>query len=464
MLRSDLAPPEERVADQNITRAVELLFLTCKGVTSQQLDVETHEGIVQLAGCTDNLLARERAEAIAKEVRGVRGVVNAIEVRTQPVPDAVLLRSVQQALHDNAATADYPVHCRVQQGEVTVEGTVHSWAEQQLVLQVLRGVRGVRQIHPRLQLHPQPEAAPVHLVARLRTLLAWDLRLKSDLVSIEPVGHGVRVSGQVGSLAEREQLLHLAYAAGAAHIDASGLTVAAWALDPHLRPPRAVPQADGAIEQAVRDALRLDPRVAPFVATLQVNVRQGQVTLFGTVGHLQAHHAAAQDAGNVVGVVGVENHLLVRSHYLASDDETRQRVAAALARDAYVGRCAFAVSVHDGHVRLAGEVASPADQIRAGEVAAGIRGVAAVDNRVQVAPAAPAAPPEPDAELAQRLHTHFYWSAPLHDQDIDVQVRHGCVTLSGTVDTRLTRERATEEALLCGAREVHNHLRLAGAP
>ena len=77
----------DHVTDAAITAAVELYFLTKKGVPAHLIDVTTHEGIVQLTGITDNLLARERAEEIALLVRGVRGVVNELLISTPDVPD-----------------------------------------------------------------------------------------------------------------------------------------------------------------------------------------------------------------------------------------------------------------------------------------------------------------------------------------------------------------------------------------
>ena len=98
--------PVERVADADITAAIELLFLTKKGVNAHLMDVTTREGIVELTGYSDNLLARERAEEIALAVRGVRGVINELLVRTPDVADARLLTDVEQALTDDAATND----------------------------------------------------------------------------------------------------------------------------------------------------------------------------------------------------------------------------------------------------------------------------------------------------------------------------------------------------------------------
>jgi osmotically-inducible protein OsmY len=66
-----------------------------------------------------------------------------------------------------------------------------------------------------------------------------------------------------------------------------------------------------------------------------------------------------------------------------------------------------------------------------------------------------------DYILEQRIRNHYYWSSLLHDQDINVMVQDGRVTLTGTVDTTLERKRAVEEAFACGALDINNHLHVA---
>jgi osmotically-inducible protein OsmY len=77
----------KHVADADITAAIERFSLTQKGVAAHLIDVVTHEGIVLLTGLTDNLLSRERAEEIALNLRGVRGVVNELLISTPDVAD-----------------------------------------------------------------------------------------------------------------------------------------------------------------------------------------------------------------------------------------------------------------------------------------------------------------------------------------------------------------------------------------
>lgn len=460
---------EEHLADADITAAIELLFMLKKGVTSHLVEVTTHEGIVVLSGFTDNLLARERVAEAAKAVRGVRRVVNELLIRTPDVPNAELQRRVVRALQNDPAVRRYRVRSYANDGEVTLEGTVHTWAEELLVLRALRGVPGVRHVHNRLVVHGGPAmAADEDIAAHIQNCLAWDLRVKSPLVCIEADHGAVRLTGTVGTAAEYDHVLATAHRAGATSVDAAQLQVAPWALDKVLRHQRYAPKADEDVAQAVRDALRYDPRCQPDTPTVQVE--DGTVTLTGAVGNLRARRAAGQDARNVLGVRDVHNLLQVHPSKPVDDDVIQQQVKAALAADAYLAGHDLLVGVEHGRVQVGGSVDSHFDQQRAAEVASGITGVVALENHVGVAQAL-AQPgdeeddptdlegPATDLALEQRIRRHFYWSALLHDQEIEVRVDNGRATLTGTVDTWLERQRAAADARDCGARDVNNHLR-----
>ncbi|MBC6990544.1 BON domain-containing protein [Hymenobacter sp. BT491] len=472
--------PEERLADADITAAIELLFRMKKGVSAHFIHVATDRGLVKLTGSTTSLLSRERAEEIAKAVRGVRGVINELLVRTPVVPDADLLSNVEKALAQDPATADYNVRCFVHDGTVLTEGTVQSWAEQQLVLQVLKSVHGVRQIENRLHIRGgELTNSDDEITAQIRALLEWDIRVKSTLVTVR-TDHGVvHVAGTVGTAAERDHVLAVAYMAGATRVEARDLFVAYWALDKELRNQKFASKADEDIAQAIRDMFGYDPRVRAFEPGAHVSVHDGVATLSGVVSSLAAKRAAGEDAANVVGVFDVRNLLQVRAYYPSPDAAIQRNIKAALARDAFVGHYGFTVNVSNGKAQLYGTVHSHSDQERAEDVAAGVNGVIEVDNHLQVFAAEHFTPAvaaigegdvpihleniEPDHVLEKRLRNHYYWSARLHDQDINLLIRDGRVTLTGTVDSLIDRKTAATEAYACGARDVNNHLHLRGA-
>ena len=453
------------VSDNAITAAVELFFLTEKGVSAHLIDVSTHEGIVRLTGITDNLLARARAEEITLAVRGVRGVVNELLISTPDVPDAELNAHLATALADDPATADYNVQATATDGVVTVTGMVQSWAEKQLVLRVARGVRGVRRLHfDNLVIQwGEVQNSDEEITTQIRELLDWDIRVHSALVEIRTYDRVVHLAGTVGSAAEKAQVIATAHQAGARSVEAHDLTVAYWALSPELRSHKYADRSDADIATAVRDAFLYDPRVLSYQPTIVVH--NGIVTLSGAVPNLRARQNAERDARDVVGVWDVHNLLKVRTTRFIPDLNVTRSIEQALARDPYLGFFDFSVYVRNGKASLYGQVGSHFEQQQAGDVAAGVNGVADLTNWVTVA-ASPGFDgfevyqPRPNADfaLAERIRTRWFWSSSLHNQDIEVLVEKGRATLTGTVATWLDREQAAHDAYNVGARYVENDL------
>jgi len=458
----------EHVADSDITAAVELFFITQKGVAAHLIDVATHAGIVRLTGITDNLLSRERAEEIALALRGVQGVVNELIISTPDVPDEALQHDAARALDADPATSDYNVRAAAAGGVLTLSGAVQSWAEKELVLRVVRGVRGVRRVEAD-ELHVrwgENVNSDEQITTQIRELLDWDIRVRSTLVEVRTEDRRVQLWGTVGTAAEKAHVVTIAYQAGATAVEARDLFVASWASSSALRPDQAVEHSDADIAQAVLDAFRFDPRVLAYQPV--VTVHRGLVTLSGTVSNLRARQDAERDARHVVGVWDVQNLLRVRSTRFIPDLHIGQTIKEALARDPYVGFREFTVFVQNGKASLYGLVNSQFEREQAGDVASGVNGVAALDNWVKV-PDSPgfdgyhtySARPSADFTLAQRIRNRLFWSASLHGHDLTVEVKKDRATLSGTVATWLDRERAAREAYAAGARHVDNELLVA---
>ncbi|GAB3868370.1 hypothetical protein GCM10028824_13060 [Hymenobacter segetis] len=467
---------QEHVADADITAAIETLFLSSRGVTAHLIDVTTLHGVVELTGFTDSLLSKQRAMDIALAVRGVRSVVDELEIRTPELSDAELRRDVERALAHDPATNDYKLSCTVANGTVTVSGVVQTWQEKQLVLRGVRGVRGVRRLDTgNLKVRGgEIMNSDEEISTEIREVLDWDIRVNSALVEVHTTDKQVHLSGTVGSAAEKERIIDVAYQAGAARVDAHDLFVAYWAVVGDLRREKFAHRPDEEVAKAVRDTFRYDPRVLSYEPS--VLVHNGYVTLTGTVSNLRAKLDAEQDARHVVGVWDVQNRLKVRPPHPLPDAVIRQNVKDALARDPYVSDFDFMVLVYNGKVYLDGRVGNHFEQEHAADVAAGITGVAEVANRLEVTgttcatgvrpygrPAAglhPTPIADPDYALAERIRRRHYWSAGLYHQDVNVKVENGVATLTGTVDTWFDREQAGFEAYEAGARFVNNELQV----
>jgi osmotically-inducible protein OsmY len=113
--------------------------------------VGCHDGIVELTGSVDNLLAKDRAVAVTEVVKGVRAVSDRIRVEPMARADFDTKRDVRDALSWDPTTKTYPVNVDTAGGVVRLTGAVDSWAERRLAERQARGVRGANKVHVTVQ-------------------------------------------------------------------------------------------------------------------------------------------------------------------------------------------------------------------------------------------------------------------------------------------------------------------------
>ena len=78
---NDRIKADKYVDDAWITAKVKTLILKDEGVKGLDVNVETHKGVVQLAGWVNTPSQIAQAEKIALSVEGVKGVRNALEIK-----------------------------------------------------------------------------------------------------------------------------------------------------------------------------------------------------------------------------------------------------------------------------------------------------------------------------------------------------------------------------------------------
>ncbi len=74
----------ENLDDTAITSAVKAKLAAEKASTLTRVSVETVQGTVHLSGIVETTALRERAAATARQVQGVRAVVNKLKVQASP--------------------------------------------------------------------------------------------------------------------------------------------------------------------------------------------------------------------------------------------------------------------------------------------------------------------------------------------------------------------------------------------
>ncbi len=77
-------------SDKKMRESILAFFAADKRTKSVDLRVGVMNGIAHLAGTVDSLMIRNSAEEIARNVKGIRGVVNRIDAPGAPNPSRVI--------------------------------------------------------------------------------------------------------------------------------------------------------------------------------------------------------------------------------------------------------------------------------------------------------------------------------------------------------------------------------------
>lgn len=477
------AHAQEDLTDRTISDKIEDEMFVDRGVLSHRIDVMTADGVVTLRGEVDNILAKERALRIAETVKGVRSVVNRIEVDPSDYRlDPDIQSDIEAALLSDPAAESTEVQASVTDGAVTLTGTVDSYRERELVNTVVKGVRGVTAVTDNIMIEYDSPRTDREIEHEVEQTLSWDVHVDDEQIETD-VGDGVvTLTGTVGSAAEKRLARNDAWVRGVEDVDDSGLVVSRWARDAALRGDKYVVKPADELIAAVNDAMLYDPRVNSF--EVDVEATGNAVTLRGKVDNLAAKRAAAEDARNTVGVAMVDNHIKVRLDTPPEDETLESNIDASLRRSTYVDRFDLQVNVIDGTAHLYGTVDSFFEKNRADELASRVRGVVEVENHLTVsmdddpyiynpyvdlgyvidggwigAPVPSAS--LTDSQIENSIESELWWSPFVDADDVKVDVDDGIATLTGVVDSWSELAAATENAYEGGAMRVDNDLIVA---
>jgi osmotically-inducible protein OsmY len=141
-------------------------------------------------------------------------------------------------------------------------------------------------------------------------------------------------------------------------------------------------RTDTEIAQAAVAALKWHTVVPDDHVTL--TVKDGWITLSGTVAWQYQKDAAVRATRDLTGVKGVTNTIRVEPHVRTTD--IRDKIEAAFKRSAAIDARRINVSAQDSKVILSGTVHSWAERLEAERAAWAAPGVAQVDDRLAVVP------------------------------------------------------------------------------
>ena len=213
-------------------------------------------------------------------------------------------------------------------------------------------------------------------------------------------------------------------------------------------------QDDRRLKADVLAQLAFDPSIQ--AEKIGVAVRDGIVTLSGTVNGFWQKDAAEQAAGRVRGVRAITEEIAVRlpDDCRRDDADIAAAVLDRLAWDPALPPGAVGVTVSSGVVTLSGQLDHAWQRAIAESHVRHLRGVTGLASQVELAA------PAPPAHLLRDIRVALNRTV-LRDENIDVHVAGGAVHLTGSVASWHDRALAAQTALAApGATSVMNDIRV----
>jgi hyperosmotically inducible protein len=328
------SPAPAAVSDAWITAKTKISLMTNEGLAdASAINVDTNEGVVTLHGKVATADEKARAEEIARGIDGVKSVHDVLQVVPRGAEKAVkasdneIKDRVQKALHDVPALRDSSISvASVNNGVVVLSGKASSVADHLQAVQVTNAVPGVRRVESEVQ-------SPDRLADE-------DIRQEQSRQPTAGIKRGITDTAR-----------------------------------------------DMWITSDVK--LRLAADEATPATDINVDTRNGIVTLFGVVPSQAAKSAADADARKVNGVARVVNELEIvpRSEQKtieAHDDQLKDRIEHQLDARSDLKGTDIDVDVKNGIARLTGTVDSEQQRIQAALAARAVPGVRAVRDELRV--------------------------------------------------------------------------------
>lgn len=166
MLLAALAPPAhaakpagETVDDASIAATIKASLLDNRSTSATRINVESHQGTVQLSGFVESQGEKDVAGRIAVQTEGVQKVVNSLAIAPKTsvgtkLDDSLTTGRVKAALMDAADVKSLQINVETHGGVTQLAGFVASAAMKERAGKIAAGVSGVKQVENVLVVKP----------------------------------------------------------------------------------------------------------------------------------------------------------------------------------------------------------------------------------------------------------------------------------------------------------------------
>jgi osmotically-inducible protein OsmY len=216
--------------DEQIQREVLAELEWDAAVRSTEIGVAVKDGVVILTGWVDSYAKKVAAERAAHRVRGVRAVVNDIEVRlpsSAERTDVDIALEASRALAWDALVPADRIQATVSKGVITLEGEVSWEFEKRAAEAAVRRLAGVQGVINNIKVRPPVGPLPEQLTQQIRDALVRNAETDAERIRVEVQGDKVILRGTVRSWAERAEAERVAWSAPGVTEVENHITVAA---------------------------------------------------------------------------------------------------------------------------------------------------------------------------------------------------------------------------------------------
>lgn len=177
-----------------------------------QIGVTVSDGIVTLTGTVDNYAKKLQAERTVRHIKGVKAVVEKIAVKLSKSViknDNDLAEEIVKALRWNYSVPDEKIKVKVEDGYVTLDGSVSWDYERVAARREVAGIIGVKGITNNLSLESAAKDSLEKNVIDEAISRHWSL--SADDIYVRVKNNTVTLTGTVDSLYQRDEAEKIAW-------------------------------------------------------------------------------------------------------------------------------------------------------------------------------------------------------------------------------------------------------------